>query len=578
MKSIFRLPLLLLTLFCSINAVASTGGKVLVLDDFENGTSLQSWEGPTSISSSHVAHGKKALHLDLSGSSSRLASESLPSDWSDYEVLRFDIYSPAETIRMGGLQICDELGSDEDAELRGQSYRWQKIFLNPGWNHFEFMLKEAMVEEGNRPVALAQIRRLALTFGGGLDELYIDNIRLTPLDEPMRTASRAAPRDCRVTIHDRFVFPTLYGPEEAVEVSPEILELRRLARQTVAELETEVKAAEMQGYQTYYWRIPLITAMVGLDIRSKLVWFQSEEKEREILEYVINSCHEGKEKVYRLLAAQNPDMVEIPEDEVNPHVFYVPDYPKLKGLKQSDGYFRDEHGRPVIIYSMLNINSGPLLDYFAPFNHRLESYTVGGGSRYDIESSPVYEAFHKYENTARVGWEGWCGHLIKDRWSMGGRKETVVICLENQHIRDAVWEYTKYRYNLWKDNPNLLYNIMAYELQYICYCEKSQSMFRDYLRAKHGSVGKVNEIWGTDYNSFEQIEAPAPPLEAHRCPMSTGRHGTTGPCSTPAGSLTTLNYAGTISVNSILACHLRPAAPVRCCPRPTAHRVSTRNC
>ncbi|MBW7997871.1 MAG: family 14 glycosylhydrolase [Candidatus Glassbacteria bacterium] len=509
-----------LALLCSFLAVLACSspqtprqsaetGEVLVLDDFESEQSLEQWDGPGSISTAKVAHGNSALRLDLSDRTRRrLVSESLTPDWSGYDLLKFDIYSPGGTVEMGGLQIYDELGSDEAAELHGQSYRGQKLFLNPGWNHVEFILGEAMVEEGDRPLALEGIRRVVLTFGRGLGEVYLDNIRLVAGSEPASTASATDPRDCRVVIRNRFVFPSLTGPEEEIEVSPDIARLRVLAREAMDELKRETDAAEMQGYQTYYWKIPLITAKVGMDIRSKLVWFQNEEKEREILEYVIESCRRNAEKMHRIMAAQNPGMVELPEDEVNPHIFYVPDYPRLKGLKQHDGYFRDAQGRPVIIYSMLSINSGPLMDYFAPFNHRLESYTVGGGSRYDIESSPVYEAFHNYENTQRVGWDGWCGHLIKDRWSMGGRKESVVICLENPHIRQAVREYTEYRYNLWKDNPDLLYNIMAYELMYICYCETSQRMFRDWLRAKHGSIARVNQTWGTSYGSFAQIQAP----------------------------------------------------------------------
>ena len=68
---------------------------------------------------------------------------------------------------------------------------------------------------------------------------------------------------------------------------------------------------------------------------------------------------------------------------------------------------------------------------------------------------------------------------------MGGKKEDIVICLESPHIRKAVFEYMKSHYREWTGNPNLLYNIMAYELQYICYCDKSQQMFRDWLKAKY---------------------------------------------------------------------------------------------
>ncbi|MCD4711259.1 MAG: beta-galactosidase, partial [Bacteroidales bacterium] len=108
-----------------------------------------------------------------------------------------------------------------------------------------------------------------------------------------------------------------------------------------------------------------------------------------------------------------------------------------------------------------------------------------------------------------VGWDGWCGHLIKDRWAMGGKKEDVVICLENPHIRQAILEYMKMHSHEWEENPNLLYNIMAYELQYICYCEKSQQMFRDWLKIKHKNISALNQIWDTRYQSFAHIIAPA---------------------------------------------------------------------
>jgi hypothetical protein len=198
-----------------------------------------------------------------------------------------------------------------------------------------------------------------------------------------------------------------------------------------------------------------------------------------------------------------------PENEVSHASFYVPPYPSLQDLKPLDGFYRDKSGKPVIIFSMLQINEGPLRDYFAPFNHRLESYTVGGGSRYNIESSPVYEAFHKYPGTRRVGWDGWCGHLIKDRWAMGGKKEDVVICLESPYIRQAVLDYMKIHHHEWSDNKDLLYNIMAYELQYICYCDRSQEMFREWLLSKYKTINALNKIWNTDFRSFAEIKAPA---------------------------------------------------------------------
>src|SRR5678815_3930396 len=49
---------------------------------------------------------------------------------------------------------------------------------------------------------------------------------------------------------------------------------------------------------------------------------------------------------------------------------------------------------------------------------------------------------------------------------------------------------------------------MAYELQYICYCNKSQEMFREWLTAQYGSVDSLNKTWKTNYRSFKEIRAP----------------------------------------------------------------------
>ncbi|MEA2063545.1 MAG: beta-galactosidase, partial [Gemmatimonadota bacterium] len=500
--------LLLSMLFLLSSGTALLRAGTLVLDDFESDVSLELWNGNVTISEKFPAHGRTCLALDLTGRRS-LESERLPRDWSAFKVLKFDIYNPG-TVQVGSIQIFDELGTDRQAEY-GQSYQGHNLLINRGWNHYEVNLRVAMVESGERPLALKKIRKFRLGLGrasGADKKLYLDNFRLVSGREDPGTASATAPRNCRVVIENRDAYPSLVGPAGEIQPSPEIMKLRAGADEAIDRLEREVEYAELQGYKPLYWRIPLITADVGLGVRSKCVWFQNEKEEKKILEYIISSCSGAADELNGILAASDRDIIEEPEDDVNPHPLYVPDYPNLRGLKQSDGYFRDENGDPVIIFSMLLLDEGPLMDYFAPFTHRIESYTVGGGSRYDIESSPVYEAFHKYPDTHRVGWDGWCGHLIKDQWSMGGKKENVVLCLESPHIRQAVLEYMKRAWNKWKENPGLLYNIMAYELTYICYCETSQQMFRDWLKKKHGTIEEVNRIWGTSYGSFSQVRAP----------------------------------------------------------------------
>jgi hypothetical protein len=482
----------------------------LLIDDFESIKKPDNWLGNFNLSEEFSSHGKKSLKLGNNSDESVWTEiNKLPMDWSSFEYLKFDIYNPSPRLRYGTIQIFDDQRTDEQAEFQGQSYNGEKLFLNTGWNHFKFLLQNAMVEEGDRPLSLGKIRKLRLSFGISKTPVFIDNIRLVKGEESQKNISRIEPQDCDVLIDNRNVYPSLSGPVEKIQINPEIAKLRKQASVSVDLLKKNISIAELQGYQTVYQRIPIITADIGMGIRSNLVWFQNEPEETKILNYVISSCEKASREITDMISAHHTNqLTPEPENDVSPASMYVPSYPSFHELKPSDGYYRDKSGNPVLIFSMLQLNGGPLMDYFAPFNHRIESYSVGGGSRYTIETSPVYNAFHKYPDTHRVGWDGWCGHLIKDRWAMGGKKENVVICLESQNIRRAVLEYMKIHSREWIENPNLLYNIMAYELQYICYCDKSQQMFREWLKSKYGNIQAINSIWKTSYRTLDEIKAP----------------------------------------------------------------------
>lgn len=490
--------------------------KVLIFDDFEDESTFKNWNGSISMSDEFPSHGKTSLKLFAPGwQPLLLESEKIPKDWKGFDCLKFDIYNPSSNLQFGTIQIFDGLATDNEAEINGQSYVGSgKLFMAKGWNHFEFLLDHVMVEEGNRPLSLDKIRKLRFSFSPADHPFFIDNIRLTAGKESNQTASFVDPASCRVVIDNRYVYPTLAGPEDKLVINSEIKNLKEQANTAVENLKNTVRVADMQGVQTLYQRIALITADVGLGIRSKLVWFQNEEDEKNILRYIISSCNEATREIEDKLFAHRTGIVgKAPEDFGSTAEQYrsldVPPLPLLKELKPNNGYMRNKNGKPVILFSMLGIqNKGPLTDYFAPNDHVMESFTVGGGSRYNIESSPVYNAFHKYPDTKRVGWDGWCGHLIKDRWAMGGKKENVVICLESPHIRAAVQEYIKIHYKEWKENPNLLYNIMGYELQYICYCNRSQQMFRDWLKSEYHTLSVINQNWKTQFKSFTEISAP----------------------------------------------------------------------
>jgi beta-galactosidase len=186
----------------------------------------------------------------------------------------------------------------------------------------------------------------------------------------------------------------------------------------------------------------------------------------------------------------------------------MPPYPRLRGRPIKDGFFLNERNEPLFALS-LHSASEKLTRFFATPMQHIESYTAGGGSRWTVDESPVYATFKEHPDARRVGWDGWCGHLIRDRWSMGGGREEVVICLESPHIRHAIERFVEREAPRWARNPDLLYNIMGYELQYICYCDRSQQMFREWLAKRHATIEGVNRAWKTRYRTFGEVVAPA---------------------------------------------------------------------
>ncbi|NMC38790.1 MAG: hypothetical protein GYA41_10750 [Bacteroidales bacterium] len=258
--------------------------KTVILDDFEGRNGTGNWDGTIILSGESPSNGKKCCKLTAERNQPVwLESVNIPADWKPFEYLKFDIYNPSDRLFFGTLQILDEQGSDEQAEFQGQSYNGEKLFLNTGWNHFDFLLQKAMVEEGNRPLALDKIRKLRFSFGVTDTSLFIDNIRLVSGRESAGTMSEIKPSDCIVLIDNRDVYPSLAGPAGKIRTSRDVLLMREKASSAVERLKNEVRYAEMQGFQTLYQRIPLITAYVGMGIRSKLVWFQNEKEEKRYL-------------------------------------------------------------------------------------------------------------------------------------------------------------------------------------------------------------------------------------------------------------------------------------------------------
>jgi hypothetical protein len=504
----------------STSTFSQPAPRVKLLDDFETEASFTRWQGPAKMSTAHASHGRNCLQVQFNSHSAILTTSPQDGNWTGYDRLLFDAYNTEATPIILSFRLYDAVGGDAANTTKFDFYQAnQKLFLGSGWTHVEVVLANLNASSELRPMALDRIRRLTLAADGSRQPLtlWFDNFRVVAGSEGTSTASLPAPQDTVTRLEGRWVTILQVGPQDKIPESLTVKTLRHEAQQEHQALRAAIRSSELMGLDTIYSEAELATADLGLFFRPLLPWFNNDREKEKLFGNVTEACREERARLEQLLSGR----VRLPErDDTQIPGPLAPPFPRLHGLPIRDGFFQDAEGRPLFVTSLHGPSQGLQRFFATPLQH-IESYSVGGGSRWTVDRSPVYEAFQKYPETHRVGWDGWCGHLVRDLDSMGGKKENVVICLESPHIREAVERYIEREAPQWLKNPDLLYNIMAYELQYICYCERSQQMFRTWLERKHGNPEQLNQAWGTHYTSFEEVVAP--PVKGARPLPGTNR-------------------------------------------------------
>lgn len=492
--------------------------RILTLDHFESPQSLSHWKGPVRLGKSNEASGLKSAVVSFSEHSGDVSFLPAQRNWTGYDYLAFDIYSDDPGIRMLSLRLYDETGGDRDKAARYDYFDAdRKIMAVRGWNHVEVRLRQMQAASYQRPMALDRVLRLVLSARSDSLPWTIGITHLRLVQGPDTVSAPppgAQPGDLLTIVDNRWFVVRQIGRPEDVAESSQVAELRRQAETESAELMKAIRAAQMQGIDTIYAERKLVIAGLGLQVRPLLAWFNNDREKEGLFRYVAEACrqerHELEDRLNSVRRLPETDDTQLPKP-------LVPPLPPLGSRPIRDGFFRDERGEPLIAVS-LHSPSQALQRFFASPLQHIESYSVGGGSRWTIDESPVYEAFKKYPDAHRVGWDGWCGHLVRDLDSMGGtKKENVVICLESKHIRRAIEEYIRLNIPKLRANPELMYNILAYELTYICYCDESRRMFSHWLETKHHTIETANALWGTRYKSFADV-VPPPTKDAHPLP------------------------------------------------------------
>ncbi|WP_127583312.1 alpha-amylase family protein [Paenibacillus koleovorans] len=471
------------------------------LDDFEQGT--PQWSGA-------LVKGEGKFPIGVTGATLRGVAETaeLGGDWSAYQSLQFMIYNPWGRIAIGGLQLVDkESDASPDRHFGDAVDRGRALLLGEGVTHVIVQIAPIQTQRGDRMLNLEEIAKVVLRMpepAPGEEPIAVAALRLSTLRSEVDGEALVQPGDSVILLKHLDIYCYTFEPDNYVDPS-EVRELKERLERELAGLVRVIEIAEINGKQTHYARAARMTADIALKLRPMLAWhFSPAAKLRNMSDALVEVIKQ------RTILEQytTSKKFEDDEDDANVPLSLVRPIPDFKSLRIKGNAYVDTSGSPVLVCSMSYHNDGALMQFFSPEQHKTEIFAVGGGSRYDIEWSPVYEAFHRHEGTKRVGWKGWCGHLIKDQWAMGGRKENVIICLENEHILDAIDQYNKEHAPGWVGMPNLMYVILGYELTYMCYCDTSIARYREWLKDKHEGIERLNERWNTSYASFSEIIPP----------------------------------------------------------------------
>ncbi len=272
------------------------------------------------------------------------------------------------------------------------------------------------------------------------------------------------------------------------------------------ELSALVTQAKAKGINTLYAEIPLITGKRYLDEGWRK---QTDEAKRaDWTAFLVKQATYEKAALEGALAGK-PDPRVLPP---------IPDYRKLE---KKDNYFYLD-GKPMLIVTQGN-SGGESGDkrYLAPGNI-YGIVSAVGASRYDYDKTPIWKLFQEDPKSHRVYDGGWCGHIIRDKWSIGGASVgPCVISLDYPPMREAVkqsvvqkaQEFAKYA----STRPERIIS-MDWEFTYQNYDESSGLLWQKWLKERHGTIETLNGIWKTTFKSFDEVTLPSIEWNAEKNP------------------------------------------------------------
>ena len=154
---------------------------------------------------------------------------------------------------------------------------------------------------------------------------------------------------------------------------------------------------------------------------------------------------------------------------------------------------------------MLYNHSGPLLRWFANAETDYGTELVAGGTRQNVERQPIWQAYHKYPDTHRVGWPH-ADHIIRDAESWEILGPPVSVCLESPHSREAVAEMIQnYRAKKHGQTSSPSFRIWDLNIPTSATANTPGGCGRTGCSVSTRDISSANRIWGTRFDDFTAV-------------------------------------------------------------------------
>jgi beta-galactosidase GanA len=408
------------------------------------------------------------------------AATQLPvTDWSRWTSLKFDVENPYKEPFSIYVRISDLASHPENQTYTGGTF--DGYVIGPGKNTVQISL-ENMRSPEDQAVRPAHIAYLGIFFSplflrDGMvlrfkqDKVFkLANLRLA-------TEQAKAQRQPYGDLLFKNTVPQLEGERKQVE-------------QAIQQLNGLIQQASGRKIDTAYQEIYPFIANLAFHTRLVAFWQDRAHEQRKALDFLLDGTHHAITDLQEELAGKR-------------QALSAPSVPPYSKLTIRDRYFREGH-TPLLLLGMLYNQRGPLLRWFANSATDNGTQLVAGATRQNVEHEPIWEAYQKYPDTHRVGWNH-ADHIVRDSSSWEVVGPAVNICLESPHSRAAIAEMIdKYERAHLGDHNHLVQN-MGFEYFYNCYCHYTREMWSAWLRHKYGNIQAVNRAWQTKYAGFSDV-------------------------------------------------------------------------